>query len=170
VNPAHLEKREVFYSRLQYGFNLKSQAQREEWQMQPITPVKKQRPSKHKGGLMQGRRLFGNGDDQPAALFESSNKPQTLIEPESIESCRLPTIETGTGPYNLLLDKASGKIVPVPLPRKDRFDTEFVVTKKIGEGEFGIAYRVTCKSDGEQRAVKKQKERYMGVRDRDLKR
>jgi len=27
--------------------------------------------------------------------------------------------------------------------------------EKIGEGEFGIAYRVTCKSDGLQRAVKK---------------
>lgn len=42
--------------------------------------------------------------------------------------------------------------------------------EKIGEGEFGIAYKVTDKSDGTFRAVKKQKDKYMGIRDRDLRR
>ena len=42
--------------------------------------------------------------------------------------------------------------------------------KKIGEGEFGIAYKVTDKSDGTLRAVKKQKEKYLGMRDRDSRR
>ena len=67
----------------------------------------------------------------------------------------LPQIEVGPGPYRLLLDSATKMIVPYPMSERDRFYTEFNVIEKIGEGEFGIAYKVTCKSDGLQRAVKK---------------
>jgi len=56
------------------------------------------------------------------------------------------------------------------MAERDRFYTDFNVIEKIGEGEFGVAYKVTCKSDGQMRAVKKQKDKYMGVRDRDLRR
>ena len=41
------------------------------------------------------------------------------------------------------------------MDERDRFYTQFNVIEKIGEGEFGIAYKVTCKSDGQLRAVKK---------------
>ena len=41
--------------------------------------------------------------------------------------------------------------------------------EKIGEGTFGMAYKVTSKlEDGILRAVKKQKEKYIGMRDRDI--
>ena len=84
-------------------------------------------------------------------------------------SSGLPRIEVVPGPYKLILDSASKKIVPEPI-EKDRFEKHFNLIEKIGEGEFGIAYRVTCKSDGVQRAIKKQKEKYVGVRDRDSRR
>lgn len=48
--------------------------------------------------------------------------------------------------------------------------TDFRDISKIGEGEFGIAYRAQCKNSGLYRAVKKQKEKYKGVRDRDSRR
>ena len=41
---------------------------------------------------------------------------------------------------------------------------------KIGEGEFGIAYKVSNKIDGKFRAVKKQKDKYLGIRDRESRR
>ena len=44
------------------------------------------------------------------------------------------------------------------MAERDRFLTDFIHHGKIGEGEFGIAYKVTCKSDGQLRAVKKLKE------------
>lgn len=53
---------------------------------------------------------------------------------------------------------------------RDKFNKDFNLIEKIGEGEFGIAYKVMCKSDGTLRAVKKQKEKYVGVRDRDSRR
>lgn len=40
-------------------------------------------------------------------------------------------------------------VVPHPMQERDRFYTEFNVIEKIGEGEFGIAYKVTCKVDGQ---------------------
>lgn len=67
----------------------------------------------------------------------------------------LPKIGIGPGPYQLLLDSASKVVVPKPMKERDIFTRQFQMLEKIGEGEFGIAYRVTCKIDGMQRAVKK---------------
>ena len=65
MNPEHLETRKVFYTRPQDGFSLKSKRNNEEKERfaQPFTPVKS-RPSKLKGSVMQGRRLFGGGADE----------------------------------------------------------------------------------------------------------
>lgn len=41
------------------------------------------------------------------------------------------------------------------MAERDRFYSEFNMMEKIGEGEFGIAFKVQCKSDGKLRAVKK---------------
>ena len=42
---------------------------------------------------------------------------------------------------------------------------------KIGEGSFGVAYKVTSHGEGGiLRAIKQCKEKYKGMRDRDLKR
>ena len=67
----------------------------------------------------------------------------------------LPKIEVGPGPYRLLLDSATKMVVPHPMSERDRFYSEFNMIEKIGEGEFGIAFKVTCKNDGLLRAVKK---------------
>ena len=61
VNPEFLDDRKVFITRPQDGFTLKSKAKKQE-RIQPITPVKS-RYSMHKSGLMQGRRLFSEGED-----------------------------------------------------------------------------------------------------------
>ena len=53
---------------------------------------------------------------------------------------------------------------------REYFYTHFNVLEKIGEGFFGIAFRVTCKSDGTARAVKKQKDPYHSLNDQDLRR
>ena len=55
----------MFYTRPQDGFSLKSKRNNEEKERfaQPFTPVKS-RPSKLKGSVMQGRRLFGGGADE----------------------------------------------------------------------------------------------------------
>lgn len=44
---------------------------------------------------------------------------------------------------------------PIPMCERDKFNKDFDVLEKIGEGEFGIAYKVRCKQDGTYRAVKK---------------
>lgn len=82
----------------------------------------------------------------------------------------MPGINVGPGPYKLMLDSGSKRLVPQPLQERDRFYTNFNVIEKIGEGEFGIAYKVTDKTDGLLRAVKKQKDKYLGMRDRDSRR
>lgn len=64
VNPEHLETREVFYTRAQDGFSLKSKSKKRPGEFQqPITPVKKARPSMHAKELFPGRRLFAAEDD-----------------------------------------------------------------------------------------------------------
>mmetsp|Transcript_16095 Transcript_16095/g.20434 ORF Transcript_16095/g.20434 Transcript_16095/m.20434 type:complete len:89 (-) Transcript_16095:2807-3073(-) len=80
VNPEDLETREVFYTRFQDGFSLKSKAnmKEEERFAQNTTPVKKTRPAKHKSGFIQGRRLFTANDDdeQPARTGAAVTPPQ----------------------------------------------------------------------------------------------
>ena len=54
---------------------------------------------------------------------------------------------------------------------RDKFSKEFNVITKIGDGSFGIAYKVkSLKEGGILRAVKKQKEEYKGIADRNLRR
>ena len=81
-------------------------------------------------------------------------------------------LEVGTGPFRLILDSGSKRLVPQPInDERDRFHTNFNIMEKIGEGTFGVAYKVTSKTEPNVfRAIKKQKERYTGVRDRDMRR
>jgi hypothetical protein len=63
--------------------------------------------------------------------------------------------------------------VSQPIGKRDRFASDFEIIEKLGEGEFGIAYKVrvltsTEDQPGMLRAVKQQKNRYEGMRDRDL--
>ena len=40
----------------------------------------------------------------------------------------------------------------------------------MGQGEFGVVYKtIALKENGKKRAVKKQKEKYIGLKDRDIK-
>lgn len=60
-----------------------------------------------------------------------------------------------------------------PIGKRDRFSNDFEIIDKLGEGEFGIAYKVrvltsTEDAAGTLRAVKQLKNRYEGMRDRDL--
>ena len=71
VNVDDLETREVFYTRAQDGFSLKSKSKLKEQRLevgQNATPVKKSRPAKHKSGFIQGRRLFSDEDDNTVSL------------------------------------------------------------------------------------------------------
>lgn len=62
------------------------------------------------------------------------------------------------------------RLVTRPLPRRHKFETDFQVVKKMGQGEFGIVYKaIALKENGKKRAVKKQKEKYIGLKDRDIK-
>ncbi len=123
---------------------------------------------------MKGKRLFGGGPAETEGTVpfgEVDEDPgQTRNELFQYSSNGLPNIQVGTGPYKLVLDSASKNIVPQPMAERDYFLRQFENIEKIGEGQFGIAYRVKCRSSGLQWAVKKQKEEYMGVRDRDLRR
>lgn len=47
-----------------------------------------------------------------------------------------------------------------------KFEKEFEIIKKIGEGCFGEAFSVKSKVDGRFYAIKKSKERYSGLGDR----
>lgn len=81
----------------------------------------------------------------------------------------MPKIGFGSGAFRLELDPATKKIKTVAMHKKDRFRKDFNVIEKIGEGSFGMAHKVTSKLEGGiLRAVKKQKERYHGMRDRDI--
>ena len=136
----------------------------------------------HKEGLMPGRRLFGGGPLEMPAEFSdnnafrdnltASNNHLNTLQPNELfqQSNGLPKIEIGPGPFKLVLDSTAKMIVPMPMAERDHFFKEFEKIEKIGEGEFGIAYRVKSKSTGQQWAVKKLKEEYKGVRDRDLRR
>lgn len=43
-------------------------------------------------------------------------------------------IETGPGPYKLILGSGQKGVVPQPRPERDIFYTQFNVIEKIGEG------------------------------------
>ena len=65
------------------------------------------------------------------------------------------------------------QLVSEPIGKQDRFSKDFEIIEKLGEGEFGIAYKVRVLTSSEDvpgtlRAVKQQKQRYEGMRDRDL--
>lgn len=64
-------------------------------------------------------------------------------------------MEVGTGPFKLELDTTSKMLIPQPMLERDKFNKDFDVLEKIGEGQFGIAYKVRCKKTGIYRAVKK---------------
>lgn len=50
-----------------------------------------------------------------------------------------------------------------------KFANEFDVLSKIGEGSFGEAFRVRSRLDGNEYAIKKAKQKYLGYRDREAK-
>ena len=80
----------------------------------------------------------------------------------------MPKIGFGSGAFRLELDPTTKKINPVSMQKTNRFRKDFNVIEKIGEGTFGMAHKVTSKLEGDiLRAVKKQKEKYIGMRDRD---
>ena len=82
----------------------------------------------------------------------------------------MPKIGIGPGAFRLELDPTTKKIKSVAMQKRDRFRKDFNVIEKIGEGTFGMAHKVTSKQEGGiLRAVKKQKEKYIGMRDRDNK-
>ena len=77
----------------------------------------------------------------------------------------------GPGPFRLRLNASTGKIEALPMETRDHFSKDFNVIKKVGEGSFGIAYKVVSHLEGGiHRAIKKQKTRSKGVRDTDLRR
>jgi serine/threonine protein kinase len=51
----------------------------------------------------------------------------------------------------------------------NRYNTEYEFVKKLGEGHFGEAFMVRNRKDGKAFAIKKAKERYIGLRDREQK-
>ena len=56
------------------------------------------------------------------------------------------------------------------MQKRDRFTKDFILIEKIGEGTYGQAHKVSSKQEGGiQRAVKKTKERYQGMNDRNNK-
>ena len=44
---------------------------------------------------------------------------------------------------------------------------DFNVIRKIGEGSFGEAFKVISRIDGQYYAIKKAKEKYLGIKDRE---
>lgn len=133
--------------------------------------MKKIRQSKYAGAHIQGRRLFSGGEDNTAANGgNGAAGAMPLNSGNGAIISGLNRLESGTGPFKLELDPTSKMLVPLQMSERDKFSKDFDVIEKIGEGEFGIAYKVRCKNDGTFRAVKKQKEKYVGVRDTDSRR
>jgi membrane-associated tyrosine/threonine-specific cdc2-inhibitory kinase len=48
-----------------------------------------------------------------------------------------------------------------------KFNNEYDVISKLGEGSFGEAFKVRSRLDGNLYAIKKAKQKYIGYRDRD---
>jgi len=86
----------------------------------------------------------------------------------------MPQMGFGPGAFRLRLDPNDKvSLVTEPIGKRDRFRKDFEMLDKIGEGEFGIAHKARVISSiddnvGSLRAIKQQKERYEGMRDRDL--
>lgn len=76
VNPELEGAYQVFYTRPQDGFSLKSKVKNkiEERAEKNTTPVKK--TTERKRGLIQGRRLFSTDDDDKPAAAEPSSPPR----------------------------------------------------------------------------------------------
>jgi membrane-associated tyrosine/threonine-specific cdc2-inhibitory kinase len=51
--------------------------------------------------------------------------------------------------------------------QSDKFNNEYDVISKLGEGSFGEAFKVRSRLDGNLYAIKKAKQKYIGFRDRD---
>ncbi len=51
----------------------------------------------------------------------------------------------------------------------NKYNSEFEVIKKLGEGSFGEAFMVRSRRDGKTYAIKKSKQKYIGIRDRESK-
>lgn len=70
------------------------------------------------------------------------------------------------------LDLATGawimKVDSIPT-KPARFETEFEILGKLGEGSFGEAYKARHRFDNRLYAVKKSKEQYLGYKDREQK-
>jgi serine/threonine protein kinase len=70
------------------------------------------------------------------------------------------------------LDPATGawimKVDSIPT-KPARFETEFEILGKLGEGSFGEAYKARHRFDNRLYAVKKSKEQYLGYKDREQK-
>jgi hypothetical protein len=113
---------------------------------QNSTPVKKTRSNVLNQQLISRARC-GNG------IVASTNKTADGSQ----------VIGFGPGALRLSIDpRDQWTIASTPLDKRDRFQKDFEIIEKLGEGEFGIAYKVrvvTSQDDvpGALRAVKQQK-------------
>lgn len=65
--------------------------------------------------------------------------------------------------HSWLLVREGNQIQPQPA-EQNKFQTQFKIIEKIGEGSFGVVYK--CERSGQLVAVKRSKEPYQGVKDR----
>jgi membrane-associated tyrosine/threonine-specific cdc2-inhibitory kinase len=63
----------------------------------------------------------------------------------------------------------SKMVVKMMQGANNKFNSEFEVIKKLGEGCFGEAFMVRSRNDGMIYAIKKSKQKYIGIRDRESK-
>jgi serine/threonine protein kinase len=68
-------------------------------------------------------------------------------------------LDTLTGEVAMKVDSIPTKI--------GRFEIEYQIISKLGEGSFGEAFKVRNRNDGRLYAVKKSKEQYLGYKDRE---
>jgi serine/threonine protein kinase len=60
-------------------------------------------------------------------------------------------------------------IVNTPTKTVNKFETQFEVIEVLGSGSFGEAFKVKSKMDGRLYAIKKTKQKYQGMGDRNRK-
>lgn len=65
--------------------------------------------------------------------------------------------------------KSLQMVVKLVQGASNRFLTEYQVIEKLGEGCFGEAFLVRSKTNGQMYAIKKAKQKYIGLRDREQK-
>ena len=149
ANPEQLENTEVFYTKASYGFSLKSKQNPDGMQddyRQPDTPMKKVVPRmKMKDLDSSARRLFDDG---------TPTDPKNSIN--NLSANGFPQMGIGPGPFKLILNPTTKKIEAHPMAGRNRFHKEFSDITMIGEGSFGIAYKVVSHPEGGiHRAIKK---------------